>query len=445
MKKKGFTLIELLAVIVVLAVVALITVPTVLNIIDNVRKESYRDSVYGIMESGKIYLASHIDSISEKDEIEFTCDGDKCTSTNDELSFKGSVPKSGSIYISGNGLIEIESLYNGKYYANGTNEEGIEITNDSPMTRVELADAINELKQTIASQNKEYTSEINALKNKINTLENENNTIKESATSIDEVYPVGSIYITLSNVNPSTIFPGTTWERYGQGKTLVGDDETNYITGDATKGSGGSSTVTLTSSNIPTLSVTGSTTASSTTSGNNSITPTASFTGNRVSTENTGSGYGWSHACEWRGTSTNGDHSHSGNTGVGYTDFMRVVSLAGTAATGNHTTGYSSGAYADMNSTSNFPGANHWHAFTTSTNGNHSHSSLDCFLNGISGVATHAHYYTASGSVSLSNTTHNHSVSIPQLTVNAAYTNNNQTNVNVQDPYTVVYMWKRIS
>ena len=58
--KNGFTLIELLAVIVVLAVVALITVPVVLNVIERVRKESYKDSVYGIMESGKIYLASHI-------------------------------------------------------------------------------------------------------------------------------------------------------------------------------------------------------------------------------------------------------------------------------------------------------------------------------------------------------------------------------------------------
>ena len=157
MNKKGFTLIELLAVIVVLAIVALITVPTVLGVIERLRKESYRDSIYGIMESGKIYLASHIDNISEKEEIEFTCDGSKCGGNKGELSFKGSVPKSGSIYVRGTGEVLVESLYNGKYYANGSSEEGIEITNDSPMTR-------SELEETILAMQEKYDREIASLK-----------------------------------------------------------------------------------------------------------------------------------------------------------------------------------------------------------------------------------------------------------------------------------------
>ena len=416
MKKKGFTLVELLAVIVVLAVVAIITVPVVLNVIDKVKKESYKDSVYGIMESGKIYLASHMDSISEKEEITFTCDGSKCSGNKGELTFKGSVPKSGSIYVRGTGEVLVESLYNGKYYANGSSEEGINVlTEDSTMTRSELTDAIKILIDRV-----DYLENENQLlKDKDNSLQGQISSIGGSATSINEVYPVGSIYITLNDVNPSTLFPGTTWERYGQGKTLIGHDGTNYITG----ATGGSSTVTLTTSNIPTLSVTGSTTASSTTSGNNSVTPTASFTGNRVSTENTGSGYSWSHACEWRGTTEAGNHNH---------------------------TGYMYNGVDDMNFSGNDrrPAGSDYlkeDLFSTNYAGNHTHSSLDCYLNGISGVATHAHYYTASGSVSLSNTTHNHSISIPSLTVNASYTNNNQTSINVQDPYIVVYMWRRVS
>lgn len=36
------------------------------------------------------------------------------------------------------------------------------------------------------------------------------------------MYPVGSVYITYNNVNPGT-FLGGTWERFGQGRTLVGE------------------------------------------------------------------------------------------------------------------------------------------------------------------------------------------------------------------------------
>lgn len=39
-----------------------------------------------------------------------------------------------------------------------------------------------------------------------------------------EIYPVGSIYISIQNVNPAQYFGGV-WERYAQGKTLIGVDE----------------------------------------------------------------------------------------------------------------------------------------------------------------------------------------------------------------------------
>ena len=37
-------------------------------------------------------------------------------------------------------------------------------------------------------------------------------------------YPIGSIYLSLNDVNPSTYFGGT-WERYAKGRTLVSIDE----------------------------------------------------------------------------------------------------------------------------------------------------------------------------------------------------------------------------
>ena len=46
--------------------------------------------------------------------------------------------------------------------------------------------------------------------------------INTRVTNIEnQIYPVGSIYISVSNTNPSTLFGGT-WESYASGRTLVG-------------------------------------------------------------------------------------------------------------------------------------------------------------------------------------------------------------------------------
>ena len=68
------------------------------------------------------------------------------------------------------------------------------------------------------------------------------------STSLDKIYPVGSIYIstTLEKADDVADALGGTWESYGKGMTLVGDDGTNYKTGDADKGTGGSTSVSTT-------------------------------------------------------------------------------------------------------------------------------------------------------------------------------------------------------
>ena len=106
MKRKGFTLIELLGVIVVLAVIAIITTPVILGVIEKSRKSSYKASMYGIINAADIYLTENLGKVSKNEEIVFTCDGVKCSNSEGyKLSFKGEVPKSGSIYIKGNGSI----------------------------------------------------------------------------------------------------------------------------------------------------------------------------------------------------------------------------------------------------------------------------------------------------------------------------------------------------
>lgn len=41
---------------------------------------------------------------------------------------------------------------------------------------------------------------------------------------LEKVYPVGSVYISVNNENPGNIFGGT-WERFANGRTLVGVNE----------------------------------------------------------------------------------------------------------------------------------------------------------------------------------------------------------------------------
>lgn len=67
--------------------------------------------------------------------------------------------------------------------------------------------------------------------------------------SVDKFYPVGSVYTSVNDVNPSTLFGGT-WERFAAGRTLVGVDagQTEFNT---VKKTGGAKTVALTVNQIP--------------------------------------------------------------------------------------------------------------------------------------------------------------------------------------------------
>lgn len=65
----------------------------------------------------------------------------------------------------------------------------------------------------------------------------------------DLLYPIGSIYLSVNNVNPGTLFGGT-WEAFGSGKTLVGVDPNDTDFEDAQL-TGGEKTHTLTVDEMP--------------------------------------------------------------------------------------------------------------------------------------------------------------------------------------------------
>ncbi len=63
------------------------------------------------------------------------------------------------------------------------------------------------------------------------------------------LYPIGSIYMSIQDTNPSVFFGGT-WERIAKGKTLVGVDE-NDADFNASSKTGGEKTHKLTINEMP--------------------------------------------------------------------------------------------------------------------------------------------------------------------------------------------------
>lgn len=82
-----------------------------------------------------------------------------------------------------------------------------------------------------------------------NLTTNSGGTSTGSGLSFDDIYPVGSIYMSLTDSNPSTLFGGT-WERICKGKTLMGVDETDTDFNTVNK-TGGEKTHTLTINEMP--------------------------------------------------------------------------------------------------------------------------------------------------------------------------------------------------
>ena len=87
------------------------------------------------------------------------------------------------------------------------------------------------------------------------------------------LYPIGSIYMSIQDTNPSVFFGGT-WERIAKGKTLVGVDENDSDFNTSSK-TGGEKTHQLTKQELPKLDFPVSGTKSQTCQSGNSFYTTA--------------------------------------------------------------------------------------------------------------------------------------------------------------------------
>ena len=246
-KKKGFTLIELLAVIVVLAVIALIATPTILGVIDKAQKGSLQDSGYGLVQAADLYYAQYSNGKTVRFDIE---DNKITTEASNKLNYKGSI-KNGTVLINNKGEVTV-CINDGKHAAyKNYKDTKVTVVDSKTCTVPENKYAVYlDNESTITElNNQELTQEIENLKNEILTLKDELNSTVTSDSILKQVYPVGSIYISVDNTDPSELFGGT-WKVYASGKTLVGVDSDNMNYSSVNK-TGGSSTVTLSVSNLP--------------------------------------------------------------------------------------------------------------------------------------------------------------------------------------------------
>ncbi len=231
-----------------MGVIALITVPIIKDTIESAREKNFKNSALGLIEAANEYYLNSKLTGDYFEEIEFKVNNGKMISGNKELSFNGKVPVGDSyVKIKANGDVAI-NITDGEFYAVKDYDEigaSIGTSEDTALLREELAKKIAELEKIVIDNKNELDNKIENNKTSILNLTN-----KENSNNVFlKTYPVGSIYISTSSTNPSTIYGGT-WERYGQGKTLVGLNESESEFSTVNK-IGGEKTHTLTISEMP--------------------------------------------------------------------------------------------------------------------------------------------------------------------------------------------------
>lgn len=255
-------------------------------------------------------------------------------------------------------------------------------------------------------------------------------------TTASQIYPVGSVYISVNSTDPSTLFGGT-WARLKDTFLLANGDV--YAPGST----GGSATKTIATTNLPAHN--------HTVNSAGEHTHTASTGSAGVHNHSASSASAGVHTHSLSGTSgAAGSHSHTrGSMNITGTiknnDNFGVITSQGTetsSATGafglnaapknadNEPDRYDGHSY-DIN----FDASRSWTG-STSTAPNHTHT--------IAGTAVSAGAHTHGITVNNSGA-HTHTVTVNSNGSHTHTTNNTGGGVplNIMPPYTTVYMWKR--
>ena len=225
-------------------------------------------------------------------------------------------------------------INSGSYVNNGTTKTYTFTSFDLSTIRLKATDGVGnvtEISMTQDALNKGYDIIYSALNTKYQNLLSTENSYKNSF--LNKTYPVGSIYISTSSTNPSSLFGGT-WSSYGAGRTLVGvgsNGESNYTSAGLT---GGKEKVSVAVANLP------SHTHSFTPSG----TVTSTFKGNTGTLNTTG---GHTHTIPYVSTATSNEGGYGNSTAAMYNSgyfvdrlFVSGNTTTSTSSAGTHTHSY---------------------------------------------------------------------------------------------------------
>lgn len=106
-----------------------------------------------------------------------------------------------------------------------------ELTTEEKKKAINLEDLIyvkkyilNQIEELKEEMNNSFNSSMTSFKNDVNndmtSFKNKVNGALAKATDFDDIYPVGSIYMSVINKNPGELFTGT-WESWGAGRVPV--------------------------------------------------------------------------------------------------------------------------------------------------------------------------------------------------------------------------------
>ena len=161
-------------------------------------------------------------------------------------------------YISGGSQIEGNLEVNGNAVINGDlTADNLNATGAISGATIESTGAVQGASLSISGASSLNTlsssgkSTLNSLEVTTNETIKGNLTVNGSISCADlflKIYPIGSIYMSVNSINPSTLFGGT-WVAWGQGKVPVGvSSDTEFNTVEKT---GGEKVHTLTINEIP--------------------------------------------------------------------------------------------------------------------------------------------------------------------------------------------------
>lgn len=153
---------------------------------------------------------------------------------NDEISKKASKTVLGRIIVGDNLIIDETGRLNGN--------PAVDIS--GKLDKGNVAEKYNTAEKIGIELDKKQNSSDSGLKTNAKTVVGAINENYEKFKNFCP-FPVNSLYLSLDNSNPATLFLGTTWEKQ-EGRFLLGSSS-NYALGST----GGSSTITLTEANMP--------------------------------------------------------------------------------------------------------------------------------------------------------------------------------------------------